>query len=152
MAEPYTMCGTRGDTTWQRNRYGQIHYPRHAPANPRSPAQQVVRGNFKIASTHWRELAEGQRLSWCTEAQDQKSRRRLGKQLRLKGYTYYMRINVKLLNRGQPMMDLPPGDPPPAALSFPLMAPQLARQLQQSLAVSAQPAVQRASLAPPGTG
>jgi hypothetical protein len=152
MAEPYTKCGRRGDTVWQRNRYGQIHYPYHAPANPRSPAQQVVRGNWKMASTNWRVLAEPQRQSWCRDAQDQKSRRRLGKRLRLKGYYYYMRINVKLLNRGQPMMDLPPGDPPPAALSFPLMVSQLARQLQQSLAVSAQPVVQPAGLAPSGTG
>ena len=146
------MCGTRGDTTWQRNRYGQIHYPRHAPANPRSPAQQVVRANWKTASTHWREIAEAQRLCWCTEAEGQKSRRRLGQRLRLRGYWYYMRINVKLLNRGQPMMDLPPGAPPPAALSYPLMVRQLARQLQQSVAVSAQPMLQPADLAPPGTG
>ena len=152
MAEPYTRCGKRGDTVWQRNRYGQISYKFFVPANPRSPAQQVVRGNFKTASTHWREIAEEQRQYWCRDAQDQKSRRRLGKRLRLKGFYYYMRINVKLLNRGQPMMDLPPGDPPPPALSFPLMVPQLARQLQQSLAVSAQPVVQPAGPTPPGTG
>jgi hypothetical protein len=112
----------------------------------------VVRGNWKTASTHWRELAESHRQSWCRDAQDQKSRRRLGKRLRLKGFYYYMRINVKLLNRGQPMVDLPPGDPPLATLSFPLMVPQLARQLQQSLALSAQPVVQPAGPAPPGTG
>ena len=152
MAEPYTRCGKRGDTVWQRNRYGQISYKFFVPANPRSPAQQVVRGNFKTASTHWREIAEEQRQYWCRDAQDQKSRRRLGQRLRLKGFYYYMRINVKLLNRGQPMMDLPPGDPPPAALSFPLLVAQLARQLQQSLAVSAQPVVQPAGPTPPGTG
>ena len=152
MAERYTRCGKRGDTVWQRNRYGQIHYPHHVPANPRSPAQQVVRGNWKLASTHWRTLAEEQRQVWCREAQDQKSRRRLGQRFRLKGYYYYMRVNVKLLNRGQPMMDLPPGDPPPAPLSFPLMVPQLARQLQQSVAAAAHPAVQSTCLPPPGTG
>jgi hypothetical protein len=152
MAEPYTKCGTRGDTTWQRNRYGQIHYPHHVPANPRTPAQQVVRGNWKMASTHWRALAEVQRQSWCREARDQKSRRRLGRQFPLKGYYYYMRINVKLLNRGQPMMDLPPGDPRSPALSFLLLVPQLARQLRQSRAVSAQPGGQPAGPVPPGTG
>ena len=152
MAEPYTMCGKRGDTVWQRNRYGQIHYPLHVPANPRTPAQQVVRGNFKIASTHWRALTEEQREYWCRDAEDQKSRRRLGKRLRLRGFYYYMRINMKLLNRGQPMMDLPPGDPLPPALSFPLLVRQLARQLQQSIADSAQSAVQPAGPAPPGTG
>ena len=152
MAEPYTKCGKRGDTVWQRNRYGQIHYQYHVPVNRRTPAQQVVRENWKTVATRWRKLAEEQRQGWCRDAQDQKSRRRLGKRLRLRGFYYYMRINVKLLNRGQPMMDLPPGDPPPAALSFPLMVRQLARRLQQSVAASAQSAVQPAGLAPPGTG
>ena len=148
MAEPYTRCGKRGDTVWQRNRYGQIHYPYHVPANPRSPAQQVVRGNFKTASTAWRTLTEAQRQDWCRDARDQKSRRRLGQQHRLRGYYYYMRINVKLLNRGQPRMDLPPDDPPPPALSFPLMIRQLALQWQQPAPAAVQPAV----LTPPDTG
>jgi hypothetical protein len=108
MAEPYTRSGKRGNRVWQRNRYGQTHYPGHVPANPRTPAQQGVRGNWKTAATRWRTLAEEQRQSWCRAARDQKSRRRLGQQLRLKGYYYYMRVNVTLLNRGQPMVDLPP--------------------------------------------
>ena len=148
MAEPYTMCGKRGNTVWQRNRYGQIHYPYHVPANPHSPAQQVVRGNFTTASTGWRKLTEDQRQYCCRDAPDHKSRRRLGKQHRLKGFYYYMRINVKLLTRGQPMMELPPDDPPPAALSFPLMVRQLALRLQPSASAAVQPAV----LTPPDTG
>ena len=148
MAEPYTMCGKRGNTVWQRNRYGQIHYPYHVPANPSSPAQKVVRAHFKTASIHWRMLSEDQRQYWCRAALDQKSRRRLGKRHRLKGYYYYMRINVKLLNRGQPMMDLPPGDPPPPELSFPLLVRQLALQLQQTASAAVQPEVP----APPDTG
>src|SRR5689334_1107368 len=121
MGIPYTKCGKCGDTVWQRNRYGQISYPYHIPQNPKTPAQQFVRGNFKVASTHWRKLTEEQRLCWCRDAKNRKSRRRLGKQYKLKGYYYYMRVNVKLLNRGQKMMDLPPGEYPPPELSFPLL-------------------------------
>ncbi len=150
MAEPYRQCGTRGDTTWQRNRYGQIHYPWHAPAYTNTAAQRVVRGHWKIVSTRWRTLAEEQRQEWCREAKHHKSRRRLGKQFRLWGYYLYMRVNVKLLNRGQPLIDLPPGIPLPPALSFPLVIAQLARQLEQPATALASPATQPASLAPPG--
>jgi hypothetical protein len=46
MALPYTQCGTRGGIVYQRNRYGQIHYPLHKPKDPKSPAQRFVRLNF----------------------------------------------------------------------------------------------------------
>ena len=135
MTEPYTKCGKRGDTVWQRTRYGQIHYPWHAPAYRNTAAQSVVRGHWKLVSTRWRTLSEDQRLCWCREARNQKSRRRLGQQFRLKGYYYYMRVNVKLLNRGQPLVDLPPGLIPPPALSFPRVVAQLAHELEQATLV-----------------
>src|SRR5512134_844289 len=104
MAEPYTRCGKRGDTVWQRNRYVQIHYPWHKPRDPKSPAQRFVRMNFGEVSAQWRRLTEPQRQEWCAAAKQQKSRRRLGRRYPLRGYYYYMRINVALANRGQPLL------------------------------------------------
>jgi hypothetical protein len=47
--------------------------------------------------------------------------RRLGQRYPLRGYYYYMRINVALANRGQPLLQLPPDEPRPAGLSLPLL-------------------------------
>jgi hypothetical protein len=122
MAEPYRQCGTRGGIVWQRNRYGPIHYPWHKPKDPKTPAQRFVRMNFGEVSAYWRQLTEPQRLAWCAVAKEQKSRRRLGKRYPLRGYYYFMRINVALANRGQPLLNLPPEEPRPAELSFPLLS------------------------------
>jgi hypothetical protein len=121
MAEPYTRCGTLGDRTFQRNRWGQISYDWHAPAYRNTTQQQFVRNNWREVSRRWSQITEEQRLSWRVAAKEQWSRRRLGKRYPLKGYYYYMRINVALANRGQPLLDLPPGDPAPAGLSQPLL-------------------------------
>ena len=121
MALPYTQCGKRGGIVWQRNRYGQIHYPWHKPKDPKTPAQRFVRMNFGQVSRRWRQLTEPQRLSWCAAAKEQKSRRRLGQRYPLRGYYYYMRINVALANRGQPLLELPPEEGRRAGLSLPLL-------------------------------
>ena len=138
MTKPYTRCGTRGDTIWQRNRYGQIHYPWHKPRDPKSPAQGFVRMNFGEVSVQWRRLTEPQRLQWCAAAKEQKSRRRLGQRFPLRGYHYYMRINVALANRGQPLLDLPPEEARPDALSLPLLTCVWHRQPEQLLALRTQ--------------
>src|SRR5512138_394268 len=135
MAEPYTQCGTRGGIVWQRNRYGQINYPWHAPRDPKSPAQRFVRTNFRAVSVHWRQLTEPQRQVWCAEAKHQKSRTRLGRHYPLRGYYYYMRINVALANRGQPLLDLPPYERRPEALSLPLLTCVWYGQPEQLLAL-----------------
>ena len=65
---PYTMCGSRGNWTYQRNRYGQISYPRHSPKYRTTEAQKLVRGNFGAVSARWRVLSEEQRQAWMREA------------------------------------------------------------------------------------
>ena len=55
---PYTMCGSRGDWTYQRNRFGQICYPKHSPTYTNTEPQKLVRGNFGAVSARWRTLAE----------------------------------------------------------------------------------------------
>ncbi len=138
MALLYTQCGKRGGIVWQRNRYGQIQYPLHKPRDPKSPAQRFVRMNFGAVSVRWRQLTEPQRLSWCAAAKEQKSRRRLGRRYPLRGYYYYMRINVALAYRGQPLLDLPPEQSRPEALSLPLLTSVWHHQPEQLLALCTQ--------------
>ena len=121
MGQPYTQCGTQNGVTWQCARYGQIHYEWHRPKDPKTPAQRLVRMNFGEVSGRWSRITEPQRQAWCVAAKHQKTRRRLGKRYPMRGYYYYMRINVALANRGQPLLDLPPQEAQPAALSLPLL-------------------------------
>jgi len=77
--------------------------------------------NFGDVSERWRRLTEPQRLSWCAAARESQSRRRLGQRYPLRGYYSYMRVNVALANRGQPLLELPPEEGRPAGLSLPLL-------------------------------
>src|SRR5512147_591089 len=137
MRVPYTQCGSRGNWTWQRSRHGQISYPKHSPRDPKTPAQRLVRMNFGEVSVRWSRITEPQRQAWCVAAKHQKSRKRLGKRYPLRGYYYYMRVNFALANRGQPMMNLPPQEAQPAALSFPLLTNVWSRRPEALLALSA---------------
>ena len=101
------MSGKRGDRVWQRNRYCQYSYPAFIPYNPRSPAQVAVRGTFGAVSARWRELTEDQRLLWCAVARTRKSKPRLCQCGPLTGFLLFMKVNVPLVNRGLPQVDLP---------------------------------------------
>ena len=152
MSVPYTKCGKSGDTVWQRNRYGQISYPYHIPANPKTAAQRLVRGNFGVVSARWRTLTEEQRQVWLRAAKDKKTRRRLGKSFRLGGFNYFVRVNVALANRGLPQVDLPPEDGPQPGLSLPLLTRALPFPCHEFLIGSPHTSPQFANREPPPSG
>lgn len=131
MKAPYTKSGKCGDTVWQRNRYGQISYAFFIPANPKSAAQLFVRGNFGAVSARWRTLSEQQRVSWCVAGKSKKTRRRLGQCWPLPGFSYFVKTNVWLVNRGQPQVDLPPVEPQPPRPDLPLLSHALFLQAYQ---------------------
>jgi len=152
MSVPYTKCGKRGDTVWQRNRYGQISYPYHRPANPKTPAQRLVRGNFGVVSARWRTLTEEQRQVWLRMAKDKRTRRRLGKSFPLGGFNYFVQVNVALANRGLPQVDLPPEEGAQPDLSLPLVTRALAFPFHEFLIGSPHISPQVADRAPPPSG
>jgi hypothetical protein len=137
MKVPYTKCGKCGDTVWQRNPYGQISYPYHVPANPRTAAQRQVRGAFGSVSARWRTLSEEQRLAWCLAGKSEKSRRRLGRHWPLNGFSYFVRVNVALVNRGQAQVDLPPAESLQPTLALPLISHRLFLEARGLLTVPA---------------
>ena len=108
MNVPSTKSGKCGNMVWQRNRYGQICYPAFIPANPRTPAQQAIRGIFGAVSKRWRTLTEEQRLAWIAAAATILSRPRLAQSGPLTGCQLFVKVNVYLAYRGQPQVDLPP--------------------------------------------
>jgi hypothetical protein len=115
MALPYTQSGKCGGLVWQRNRYGQICYPLFVPCNPRTAAQRAVRGTFGAVSARWRSLTQSQRDLWDAAGRTKKSRYRLGRGP-LTGFNYFVKVNVALVNRGLPQLDLPPGYLQPTCL------------------------------------
>ena len=125
MKVPYTKCGKCGDTVFQKNRWGgQISYlyQDHIPANPRTSGQRFVRANFGSVSARWRTITEAQRLQWCSAAKSKLTRRRLGQRFPMKGFYYYVQVNVPLANRGLPQVDLPPADTAQTGPSAPLLS------------------------------
>ncbi len=70
-----------------------------------------VRHSFGTVAASWSLLSEEQRQAWCHRGKSKQTRRRLGKRWPLPGYNYYMRVNVVLANRGQPLLVLPPAEP-----------------------------------------
>ena len=108
MKLPCTKSGKCGNMVWQRNRYGPICYPAFIPANPRTPAQQAIRGVFGAVSRRWRTLTEEQRLAWIAAAASILSKPRLGQSGPLTGCQLFVKANVYLAYRGQPQVDLPP--------------------------------------------
>ena len=108
MKRPYTKSGKCGAMVWQRNRYGQICYPAFIPRNPRTPAQQAIRGIFGAVSQRWRTLTEAQRLAWIAAAALILSKPRLAQSGALTGLQLFVKVNVYLAYRGLAQVDLPP--------------------------------------------
>ena len=99
--------GRCGDRVWQRNRFCQYSYTAFVPFNPRTPKQVAVRVDFAAVSKRWRELTQAQRDVWDAVARTKKSKPRLGQCGPLTGFLLFMKVNVRLVNRGLPQVDLP---------------------------------------------
>ena len=152
MKVPYTQCGKRGNTIWQKNRYCQISYPYHRPYDPKTEAQTCVRGNFGRVSKRWQTLTEDMRLAWGRQAKHQKSRRRLGQCWPLKGFYYFMKVNVALANRGLEQMDWPPVESLEPKLALPLLSATLSHKPTRFGTSLLQAVSESAGRSPPPTG
>ena len=108
MKRPYDKSGKVGNLVYQRNRFGPICYPRFIPANPRTEKQVTVRSYLATVSAYWRLLSELERLMWGLAGAKQRSRRRMGRSAPLTGFNYFMRVNLRRLNRGGTLVEVPP--------------------------------------------
>ena len=152
MKVPYTKCGKCGDMVYQLARHGLICYKHFRPRNPKTFQQRFVRHSFGTVAASWRLLDESQRLEWCRRGKSKQTRRRLGKRWPLPGYNYYMRVNVVLANRGQPLMFLPPAEPWQPRPGLPLLSRTLSPQELQRLTDFPQTPVESPDRAPPPSG
>lgn len=92
-------------------RYGQVEREFTPPRNPQTAEQQNVRGNFGLVSARWRALTPEQRAAWRIAAADSYTINRLGRQVALNGYNYFVRINSARVDIGLSLLDLPPQVP-----------------------------------------
>lgn len=92
-------------------RYGQVEREFAPPRNPQTAEQQNVRGNFGLVSARWRALTPEQRAAWRIAAADSYTINRLGRQVALNGYNYFVRINSARVDIGLSLLDLPPQVP-----------------------------------------
>ena len=152
MKVPYTKSGKCGNKVYQNARYGQISYNYFIPRNPKTVLQCFVRYSFAIVAAAWRLLTEEQRLEWCRCAQSKQTRKRLGKRSPLRGYNYYMAVNVVLANRGQPLLDLPPAEPWQPPLGLPLLSGTLSAEELKRLTASLKTPPETPGPAPPASG
>ena len=152
MKVPYTKSGKCGNRVYQMARYGQISYNYFVPRDPKTVLQCFVRYSFAIVAASWRLLTEEQRLEWCRCAKSKQTRKRLGKRYPMRGYYYYMRVNVVLANRGQPLLVLPPAEPWQSRPDLPLLTRTLSHEELKRLTVSLKTPAETPDPAPPPSG
>jgi hypothetical protein len=92
-------------------RYGQVEKQFVPPRNPQTPDQQEMRSNFGRTSRRWRTLTPEQRAAWRIASADSYTISRLGRQVALNPYNYFIRINFSRAELGLGEFDLQPAVP-----------------------------------------
>jgi hypothetical protein len=129
------QSGKHGNDVSYDTPYGQAERALSLPRNPRTPAQQRVRGALGQFAAGWRGLTDEQRLVWIKEASDVDSEPRQGQSGSLTGCQLYLKINCTLAAIGQAPVDLPPARPqfsanPTGALTISVAKGEVALQLK----------------------
>lgn len=105
------QSGRVGPVVYVKSRYGQVVRPFVPARNPRSPNQQLNRGNFARVSSRWRFLTPDQQTAWAIAAADSYTISRLGVRRPLNGYNYFVRINNARATLDLSLFDWPPAVP-----------------------------------------
>lgn len=111
------MRGSIGGSTWSRNRGGQYVKQRATPVNPNSSRQQVVRSILATLAQAWGGLTTAEREAWNTYAQENPVLNSLGQEIYLTGLDWFVKINSRLSDAGDTLLDEPPIGPGPGSLS-----------------------------------
>lgn len=96
------IAGKVGGTVFSRNKGGAYAKNRVMPANPRTTAQQNIRGFFGAMSQQWRALSQAQRESWNELAGTFSLNNSLGDAIRLSGIALFQKLNGNLRSLGTP--------------------------------------------------
>lgn len=94
---------------FSRNRGGAFVRTKVTPNNPRTTAQQLVRGFFGSISQGWSGLTEEQRASWNNAVDNWKRTDVFGNLRTPSGKALYQRLNNELQVSGQAQLQTAPG-------------------------------------------
>jgi hypothetical protein len=90
------IAGKVGGTVFSRNKGGAYAKNRVMPSNPRTTAQQNIRGFFGAMAQQWRALTINQRESWKELAANFNASNALGDAIKLSGIALFQKLNGNL--------------------------------------------------------
>jgi hypothetical protein len=87
------QSGSWAGITASRNRFGQYFRARHAPVNPNTAVQMVVRARMAGNAAAWRALTDAQRAGWLALGLQMLRTDSLGQQYDMNGFMAYCSVN-----------------------------------------------------------
>jgi len=100
-SQVYTSAsGSVGGLTYARNRFGAYTRGRAVPVNPNSTRQQTARAFLAEFATAWASLTDAQRASWEAWAAIVTKTNKLGDQIFLTGFNWFVAINSQRAQAG----------------------------------------------------
>jgi len=102
--------GSVGGLTASRNRFGNYFRGRALPVNPNTIAQQLSRANMAQFATGWAGLTLGQRNAWEAWAAVVTKTNKLGDQVLITGFNWYVAVNSQRAAAGILPVATPSGD------------------------------------------
>lgn len=88
--------GKIGGTVFSRGKSGAYAKNRVIPSNPRTSAQQSVRGFFGTLSSLWRTLTQDERDNWNELANELSFQNKIGDAIKISGLALYQKFNGNL--------------------------------------------------------
>ena len=83
--------GSVGTESYSRNAYGPYVKARVAPSNPNTVPQQQAKLRMSEAVAAWQSLTNSERDMYISAARDRRSKNRLGLDVRVTGYTLFLK-------------------------------------------------------------
>jgi len=100
--------GSKGNTTFSRNKGGAYARSRATPTNPNTNRQQASRTVFGTQASAWNELTQTQRDQWDGYAETHTVKNALGMDIHISGLSWFVKLNSRLADAGIATQDTPP--------------------------------------------
>lgn len=108
--------GSKGNTTFSRNKGGPYARSRATPTNPNTNRQQASRSVFGTQASAWNALTQAQRDQWDTYAETHTTKNALGQDIHISGLAWTVMLNSRLADAGVAVNTTPPPTTAMAAL------------------------------------